>query len=263
MKTQISIIILLCLALGPCNAHNVNDKKETATATPESYPPMPESEPPFPYPSSEFGSNDYTSSWSDEGSGSEPSTGGGGGAGGSYTSFSSAFKDILKGTVRGHSLKKPEHGDPKSKHQQHAVRQICSHTDYPDVCLSTVVPFLGHHLDVMNILKAAIKACSFQTNFTLSKVIKHMSRSSEMAAALASCKEQYHDALENLERAMDAIPLHDLGTVTVMLSAVMADVSACESGFEDLKSHSPMGNSEGLVTITASNCLSIAAIIPY
>nr|KYP36705.1 hypothetical protein KK1_042171 [Cajanus cajan] len=226
---------------------------------------MPESEPPFPYPSSEFGSNDYTSSWSDEGSGSEPSTGGGGGggAGGSYTSFSSAFKDILKGTVRGHSLTMPEHGDPKSKHQQHAVRQICSHTDYPDVCLSTVVPFLGHHLDVMNILEAAIKACSFQTNFTLSKVIKHMSRSSEMATALASCKEQYHDALENLQRAMDAIPLRDLGTVTVMLSAVMADVSACESGFEDLKSHSPMGNSEGLVTITASNCLSIAAIIPY
>ena len=61
---------------------------------------------------------------------------------------------------------------------------------------------------------------------------------------------------------MEAIPSRDLGTVTVMLSAVMADVSACESGFEDMKKNSRVDNLEGMVSITASNCLAIASLIP-
>ncbi|KAG5042115.1 hypothetical protein JHK87_006030 [Glycine soja] len=48
-----------------------------------------------------------------------------------------------------------------------------------------------------------------------------MKASSKITVVLGDCKEQYNDALENLHRAMKAIPPHDLSTVTVMLSVVM------------------------------------------
>ena len=83
------------------------------------------------------------------------------------------------------------------------------------------------------------------------------------ASLFADCREQYSNALENLQRASDAIPSRDLGTVTIMLSAVVADVSTCESGFEDLKSSSFKVDSDGLVGIMASNCLAIAHLIPH
>ncbi|TKY72502.1 pectinesterase protein [Spatholobus suberectus] len=250
MKTQIpslthlSITLLLCLALSPCTA-TFNDAPTFET----------EADPPLAFPPS----NENPTS-SEEGSGPRHF----------YTSFSAAFADILRGALRGDALTlPPSRVDPKAVPHHDAVKQVCSHTDYPDACLATVAPFLGggggrhHHFDVMHVLEAAIRACSFQTNFTLAVVAKHTAGSPEMAAALADCREQYGDALGNLKRALEAIPSRDLGTVTVMLSAVMADVSACESGFQDLKAASPMGQSEGMVTITASNCLAIASMIPY
>lgn len=99
----------------------------------------------------------------------------------------------------------------------------------------------------------------------MDKVSKHsgVSKDNMGASMLADCREQYNSALENLKRASDAIPSRDLGTVTIMLSAVMADVSTCESGFEDLKSSSFKADSDGLVGIMASNCLAIAHLVPH
>ncbi|XP_027338282.1 uncharacterized protein LOC113852243 [Abrus precatorius] len=245
-------IILVCFALGKCTAHDTKN----ALLPNEAFPPQfSDSELPFPFPPSETPNSNPTS---EEGFAHSPS------------SFSSAFSDILKGTVlRGNSLVMPEQVNSEESQTKtkmikyQAVKQICSHTDYPDVCLSTITPFLNDHFDVMNVLEASIKACGHQIRFTISKVKKYFGSSPELDSLLTDCRNQYSDAMENLQRAMDAIPSRDLGTVTVMLSAVMADVSTCESGFEDLKSTSPVANSEGLVTITASNCLAIASLIPY
>ncbi|KAK7303686.1 hypothetical protein RJT34_14599 [Clitoria ternatea] len=179
---------------------------------------------------------------------------------------SGVLTDIFKGTLRGHAITMPGFINPQQPSQvDDRVRQICSHTDYPDICVSTVPPFISHkdHFDVMKVLEASIMACSTQTKFALNMVEKHVGSSARIEAVLADCKEEYNAALVNLGRAMDAIPTRDLGTVTVMLSAVMADVSTCENGFEELKLGSPLANHEGIVTITASNCLSIASLIPH
>ncbi|KAG4949088.1 hypothetical protein JHK86_042327 [Glycine max] len=251
--TQFFIILLLCFALGPC--------MRTCTAHTKAY--APETEPSVGFSPSESPNRENpTSSLSKDESHSSSSSGK---DDRSYTSFSTAFSnafgDILKGTLRGNTITMPEHDLTATDH--HSVKDICSHTDYPDVCVSTITPFLGQNFDLMNVLEAAIKACSYQAKFTISVVAKHMKVSPEIAAALGDCKEQYSDALENLHRAMDAIQSQDLGTVTTMLSAVMADVSACESGFEEHKVASPMAHSEGMVSITASICLSIASLIPH
>ncbi|BAT87794.1 hypothetical protein LR48_Vigan09g168400 [Vigna angularis] len=179
--------------------------------------------------------------------------------GGGGVQLRKAFTSFL-GEIRVGSLRGSKSITMLSRHDRDSVKEICSRTDYPDDCLSTVAPFLGNNFDLMSVLEAAIKACSFQTNFTISIVEKHMKSSSEMATALTNCKEQYTNALQSLQQALTALTSHDLGTVTVMLSSVMADVSTCESGFEDLKLAT--GRAEGMVSMTVSNCLSIASMIP-
>ena len=269
MKNQISFLtlfsinLLLCFALGPCTrtcAFALEAEAEPPVGFARSETPnseSPTSQPPVGFSRSEFTNSENPTSSLSEKEESESSSLGDH----PYMSFSSAFADILKGTLRGHTITMPDH-DPKASHHR-SVKDICSHTDYPEVCVSTITPFVGNDLDLMNVLEAAIKACSFQANFTISVVAKHMKASPEMAAALEDCKEQYTSALENLHRAMEAIPSRDLGTVTVMLSAVLADVSACESGFEEQKTALSMPHSEGMVSITASICLSIASLIPH
>ncbi|KAH1254279.1 hypothetical protein GmHk_04G010751 [Glycine max] len=79
----------------------------------------------------------------------------------------------------------------------------------------------------MNVLEVAIKACSYQTNFTIFIIAKHMKASLKISV--------YNDTLENLLRAMEVIPSHNLIIVIVMLSVVMTDVSVCENGFEEHK----------------------------
>ncbi|KAJ1380592.1 Pectinesterase inhibitor domain [Sesbania bispinosa] len=188
------------------------------------------------------------------------------GGSGHSKSFSAAFSDILKGSLRGHTLTMPQNIKTENKQIKDEVEKICAHTDYPDVCISTIPPLLNVNkkFDVIDVLEAAIKACTQQIKLTISKFEKHSFKSSEIAAALTDCRELYFNALGNLQRALDACPSRDFGTVTVMLSAVMADVSTCESGFEDLKSPSSItSENDGFVSITVSNCLSIAALIPY
>ncbi|CAL5184279.1 unnamed protein product [Lathyrus oleraceus] len=182
---------------------------------------------------------------------------------GHSSSFKAAFSDILKGSIHN----PPELKSQKSEAKQSSlgIEQICMHTEYPDICLATINPLLTQNFDMINVLEAAIKACSIQIKLTIAKVAKHAARNPEVANAVFECRDQYKNAMDNLQKAMDALPVRDLGTVTVMLSTVMADVSTCESAFEDLKQspHNEQSKSDGLVSITVSNCLSIASLIPY
>ncbi|KAL5097856.1 hypothetical protein RYX36_002183 [Vicia faba] len=182
---------------------------------------------------------------------------------GHSSSFKAAFSDILQGSIRRPAMSESEHSE--AKQSSLGIEQICMHTEYPDICLATINPLLTQNFDMINVLEAAIKACSIQIKLTIAKVAKHAARNPEVANAVFECKDQYKNAMDNLQKAMDALPARDLGTVTVMLSTVMADVSTCESAFEDLKEspHHEQSKADGLVSITVSNCLSIASLIPY
>ncbi|CAJ1963194.1 unnamed protein product [Sphenostylis stenocarpa] len=232
----------------------------TEAEPPEVEPPQAEwgeAEPPLGFPTTEYSNSEETTS------NEEWHFGFGGGGrrarrdGHMSETFSSFFSDIQMGSLRG--SKTITMHDHIKKHDRDSVKKVCSRTEYPDVCLSTIVPFLSRHFDLTHILEAAIKACSFQANFTISIVVRYMESSPEMATALAGCKRQYMNAFKSLHKALEALHSQDLGTVTVMLSSVMADVSSCESGFEGLKMTSR--HTEGMVGITASNCVSIVALI--
>jgi pectinesterase inhibitor-like protein len=263
-------IILISFALEKCMAHTFLDSPsvvETRTRSHSANPPTQSSESPSESPS-EAPSEAPTESNSDFpeipnfalGSESGQDTG-------DSASFKDAISDILKGSLFGNSISMPTqpHHISEAKQSTLGLDQICMHTDYPDVCMTTIKPLVSQNFEIIDVLAAAIKVCSIEVKLTITKVARHAANNPEVANAVSECQEQYKIASENLQRAMKAIQSRDLGTITVMLSAVMADVSTCESAFEDLRKSpsSDMTKTDGLVTITVSNCLSIANLIPY
>ncbi|CAK8531564.1 unnamed protein product [Lathyrus sativus] len=261
---KIFYIIVLCFAVENCMAHvfsdhpaNINEPKPLfrrhQANPPNAQPPAESAHSPSP----------HEAPISDIELESEPASAHGRTSFGHSSSFKAAFSDILKGSIRNPPVSASELAE--SKQSSLGIEQICMHTEYPDICLATISPHLTQNFDMINVLEAAIKACSIQIKLTITKVAKHAARNPEVANAVLECKDQYQNAMDNLQKAMDALPARDLGTVTVMLSTVMADVSTCESAFEDLKQspNNEQSKTDGLVSITVSNCLSIASLIPY
>ncbi|KAE9591641.1 hypothetical protein Lal_00038914 [Lupinus albus] len=165
---------------------------------------------------------------------------------------SSSFSDYLKGKF----------GDNSKIKYNPGLEQICAKTHHPDVCLATISPLLKNKVDVVHVLQAAIAVTTQNVKMIISKIEKRPPVSSEINASLKECKEHYNKALANLQKAMTATQSKDFGSVNAMLSNVLADVSTAESKVHDLKT--PTFNADNfysLVSLTASNCLSIASLI--
>ncbi|AES65002.1 putative pectinesterase [Medicago truncatula] len=275
INLKIFYIILICFALEKCTAHIFHDttlhieKQHTSGHHHMEHPPTHSSHHTAhpPTHSSEASFDSLLIPQAQAQAPSKPEPGPEQQAFGHSASFKNAFSDLLKGEISIDPMTMPQHPFESIKQSTLGIDQICMHTDYPDICLATIQPLISINLnfELIDVLGAAIKVCTLQVKLTISKVAAHAAKNPEVASAVADCKEQYNSALDNLQKAADAIASRDLGTITVMLSAVMADVSTCESAFEDLKASptSTMSSNDGLVSITVSNCLSIANLIPY
>ncbi|OIV91775.1 hypothetical protein TanjilG_14354 [Lupinus angustifolius] len=163
-----------------------------------------------------------------------------------------SFSDFLKGKF----------GDNSKIKNSPGLEQICAKTHHPDVCIATISPLLKNKVDVVHVLQAAIAVTTQNVKMIISKIEKHPHVSSEVTSSLKECKEHYNKALANLQKAMTATQSKDFGSVNAMLSSVLADVSSAESKVHDLKT--PAFNADNfysLVSLTASNCLSIASLI--
>ncbi|CAB4274906.1 unnamed protein product [Prunus armeniaca] len=145
-----------------------------------------------------------------------------------------------------------------------AIQQICKNTDYPDICVSSVAPFLPlvPKLDPVAVLEMTIKAATTHAKLSLaaaSKLVLMNNIARGTAAALSDCKDMYGDALDGLQSAMDAIQSRDIGTINSMLSGVVTDAVTCGDGFEG--ENSPLGDYDDKLHKMASNCLAIASLI--
>ncbi|KAE9594901.1 hypothetical protein Lal_00013343 [Lupinus albus] len=164
-----------------------------------------------------------------------------------------SFSEYLKGKF----------GDNSKIKYNPGLEQICGKTHHPDVCLATVSPLLKNKVDVVHTLQAAIAVATQNVKMIISNIEKqYPSVSGEAAASLTDCKNHYNKALGNLQKAMQSVQTRDFGSVTKLLSGVVADVSSAESKIQDLKT-SPFNADKfhSLVTATATNCLSIASLI--
>ncbi|GFZ13901.1 hypothetical protein Acr_24g0000910 [Actinidia rufa] len=139
---------------------------------------------------------------------------------------------------------------------------ICKSTDYPDVCLAAVTPFLNGKTDPESVLGMAIQASIDLTNIAVAKataIATSAAITPQMASILGDCKDSYNDALDNYKSAMDALGASDVGTVNSMLSAAITDFSDCDDELNGLES--PLLEFDGTLTKMTSNCLAIASLI--
>lgn len=147
-----------------------------------------------------------------------------------------------------------------------AVSALCSKTDYPDVCRSTIQSFppsVGL-VDAAVMLKLHMKACREKAQIAQSQVstlVSHPGASSKLASSLQVCSDMYDDVLDSLDTAADAMASHDKGTLDSMLSGLISDFSTCEDAFTEDSITSPMATVDDLLTKLASNCLAFSSLL--
>ncbi|KAF2308266.1 hypothetical protein GH714_039869 [Hevea brasiliensis] len=84
--------------------------------------------------------------------------------------------------------------------------------------------------DTVSVLQMAINATVQQTKLAISATEKLATASNtpdETASTLSDCKQNYEDALDDLQSAQDAIPENDIGTINTMLSAAITEYGTC------------------------------------
>ncbi|XP_058077452.1 pectinesterase inhibitor-like [Magnolia sinica] len=161
----------------------------------------------------------------------------------------------------------PAEVQPTSCNTDVIIREICEHTKNPDVCISSISPYLPNigDVDATTILGLQIKACTNYTNVAISAVeqmVKDPKTPPLMMGCLKVCRESYGNALNDLQSAVKAIEAHDSGTLNSMLSAVLTDIGTCEDAFTERPGlKSPMASQDNMLSKLASNCLAIAALI--
>ncbi|CAL9163397.1 unnamed protein product [Musa hybrid cultivar] len=147
-----------------------------------------------------------------------------------------------------------------------AVSALCSKTDYPDVCSSTIQSFpppVGL-VDAAVMLKLHMKACREKAQIAQSQVsalVSHPGASSKLASSLQVCSDMYDDVFDSLDTAADAMASHDKGTLDSMLSGLISDFSTCEDAFTEDSITSPMAAVDDRLTKLASNCLAFSSLL--
>ncbi|CDO98773.1 unnamed protein product [Coffea canephora] len=153
---------------------------------------------------------------------------------------------------------------PSSAYVDSDIKKICDSTDYPSLCLSTIVPSLDGQTDVFSVLEIAIKASHGYASTAFSMVKKLAltpGMPNQLVAIINDCRDSYDDVLYNFQRAMTALPARDVGTMNTMLSAVLTDVGDCQDAINAAKIPCPLSVFGDKLTNMTSNCLAIASMI--
>ncbi|XP_015087492.1 pectinesterase inhibitor 3-like [Solanum pennellii] len=141
------------------------------------------------------------------------------------------------------------------------IKKICDNTDYPDVCTTTVAPFMrGGIINVQNVLQVAMK----QSDAFAKLGFAAFKRASESPITpprtkklLKTCLDSWDTVLYNYEEALEALRTHDSGRMNSMLSAAITDISDCQDAFEGIIT--PMSGYSDKMTKLTSNCLAIGS----
>ncbi|XP_010259710.2 PREDICTED: pectinesterase inhibitor-like [Nelumbo nucifera] len=155
---------------------------------------------------------------------------------------------------------------PASSTIDPAIKKICDRTGYSELCQSSIRPYLTGKTDPVSVLEMAIKACNSSVQAAMAEVNRMMSEpnkdaSKTTASQLESCKENYIDAIDSLEKATKAIPTRDMNTFNTMISAVITDCDTCEQGFIEFEEESPLKQYDETAEKIGSICLSISKLL--
>ncbi|XVF62458.1 hypothetical protein PTKIN_Ptkin09bG0009400 [Pterospermum kingtungense] len=150
------------------------------------------------------------------------------------------------------------------------IKALCDKTNYVPLCLSSITPFFNGKTDLISVIGMLIKASTEQTKQAIATATAMANEAKSDARKLSNfedCKEVYDDALDNLQEAVDAIPVHDIGTLLTMVSAAVSDYGTCDDGFTGQPNPipdgvSPMADINEHLMNMAGNILALARLIP-
>lgn len=111
--------------------------------------------------------------------------------------------------------------------------------------------------DMMVVLQASIKVAVNETNALIELVTQYEARAPypAMLASLKGCKDDFNDALEDIQTAVDAISSGDYGTLTTYLSSAIDDYGQCDDEFTGIN---PLLNQNARLRHIVDNCLAFA-----
>ncbi|CAO2832371.1 unnamed protein product [Amaranthus hypochondriacus] len=162
--------------------------------------------------------------------------------------------------------KKPPKEDLKTiKMADTNVKKTCEFTDNPGLCFSSLTPFLKaekteEKTDTYSLLEMQVKATEKATQIVIALAVK-LGKEEGDKGAVKDCKEMYDDALDNLQKAVEALLTKDIGTVNTMLSAVISDFHTCDEGYKEGGNSSPLAEYGNKLSELVSNCLATVALI--
>ncbi|KAL5983531.1 hypothetical protein ACLOJK_017618 [Asimina triloba] len=147
-----------------------------------------------------------------------------------------------------------------------AIKDICSKTDYADVCITSLTgtPLEGDTLDASAALQMLIKSAVRHGNAALVEAQRLAGDSSLPDFTLQNmkvCQGTYSDALDDFQKAADAAVARDMGTLNTMLSAAMTDYDTCSDGFMEMPGASPLIDYDNKLSHMTSNCLAVATLL--
>ncbi|XP_021730493.1 pectinesterase inhibitor 6-like [Chenopodium quinoa] len=148
------------------------------------------------------------------------------------------------------------------------VKKTCDATDNPDLCISSLKPFLMHNnndgskkTDTFSLLGMQVKATQQATQLALALSTKKLGQTDNDMDVLRDCREMYDNALDNLDKVIKALESKDIGTINSMLSATISDFGTCDDGVKESGGTSPLVGYGNKLTELVSNCLATVSLI--
>ncbi|KAK9161742.1 hypothetical protein Syun_008083 [Stephania yunnanensis] len=165
-------------------------------------------------------------------------------------------------------LEKPHDGNHETKighlpfSVDDSIRKICSKSEYPEVCLAGIVPFLDGKDDPPSVIQMLVKATrtlALTTQAKVKKISEDPSTDSFTARMFDACWGSYDNSVSSLDDAMKALQNHDTAAMNSFLSAAFSNFGVCDDAFSEGGHGSPVHELDKQLEDLVSNCLSISS----
>ncbi|KDP33951.1 hypothetical protein JCGZ_07522 [Jatropha curcas] len=153
----------------------------------------------------------------------------------------------------------------KENNSKDLISSTCNHTLYYQECVFSLRSDPNSKTaDLRGLANIALNisiAYGSETLTHISDLKTKTSKNDTNSSCLSDCVEQYNDAVEDLQEAIEALRIRSLDTLKTLVSSAMTDSDTCEEGFEESGYGSPFANRNLYFSKLCSNFLAISNLL--
>ncbi|KAG8657162.1 hypothetical protein MANES_03G045700v8 [Manihot esculenta] len=133
---------------------------------------------------------------------------------------------------------------PGDNNSEDFISTSCSHTLYYQVCASTLRSDpRSKTADLQGLARIALnisKSYGVATVAHIGDLKSEATGNESLSSCLDECREEYSEAVENLEDVVEALNARSLENVKTLVSSAMTYSDTCEESFEEIQLASPL-----------------------